>query len=168
MNYSLKVKQEVKEKIRKAIYFMERNYSKLSSVHSLREIMKVESDVAKQYYPTFCHLFDPELRFHSRNNMRTFRPKDATDVINGLLNYGFSILYSEVAKQLNILGLDCYVGFYHSNHESHLALVYDMIEPFRHLIDRSVFEVQDQIRKKDYCFSREGIVVIDVHARYGH
>ncbi|MDE2590997.1 MAG: CRISPR-associated endonuclease Cas1, partial [Patescibacteria group bacterium] len=46
------------------------------------------------------------------------------------------------------------------NHESHLALVYDMIEPFRHLVDRSVFEIQDQILKKDYIYSREGIVVL--------
>ncbi|MGI0102492.1 MAG: CRISPR-associated endonuclease Cas1, partial [Nitrosotalea sp.] len=46
------------------------------------------------------------------------------------------------------------------NHESHLALVYDMIEPFRHLIDRSVFEIQDQIRRKDYAFSRDWIVVL--------
>lgn len=160
MNYSLKVRPEAKEKIRKAISFMEKHDSRLDSAHELREIMKVESDVAKQYYPTFSELFNPELQFHSRNNARTYRPKDATDIINGLLNYGFSILYSEVAKQLNILGLDCYVGFYHRNHESHLALVYDMIEPFRHLIDRSVFEIQDQIRKKDYCFSREGIVVL--------
>jgi len=65
-----------------------------------------------------------------------------------------------VAKQINIFGLDCHVGFYHKNHEFHLALIYDMIEPFRHLIDRSVIEIQDQIRKKDYCFSREGIVVL--------
>lgn len=159
-NYSLKIRPEVKEKIRKVIGVMERHYYRLDSAHELREIMKVETDVAKQYYPTFVELFDPELRFNSRNNPRTFRPRDATDVINGLLNYGFSILYSEVAKQLNILGFDCFVGFYHRNHESHLALVYDMIEPFRHLIDRSVFEIQDDIRKKDYCFSREGIVVL--------
>ena len=35
-----------------------------------------------------------------------------------------------------------------------------MAEPFRHLVDRSVFEIQDRIRKKDYAFSREGIVVL--------
>ncbi|MGI0102621.1 MAG: CRISPR-associated endonuclease Cas1, partial [Nitrosotalea sp.] len=160
MNYSRKVKPEVKEKIRKAISIMENHYSKLDYAKDLRHIIKVESDVAKLYYPTFSELIDPELRFHSRNNPRTFRPKDASDVINGLLNYGFSILYAEVTKQLNTLGLDCYVGFYHRNHESHLALVYDMIEPFRHLIDRSVFEIQDQIRRKDYAFSRDGIVVL--------
>ena len=68
----------------------------------------------------------------SDNGRRTFRPWDASDVINALLNYGFSILYAEVAKQLNALGFDCYVGFYHKVHESRLQLVYDMIEPFRH------------------------------------
>jgi CRISP-associated protein Cas1 len=61
--------------------------------------------------------------------------------INGLLNYGFAILYCEITKQSNALGLDCYYGFYHKNHVSHLALVYDMIEPFRHLVDRSILEI---------------------------
>lgn len=160
LNYSLKVKPKVKEKIREAISHMERHYRQLDSAKGLRQIMKVESDVSKWYYPTFCELFNPELGFNSRNNQRTFRPKDASDVINGLLNYGFSILYAEVAKQLNALGLDCSVGFYHRNHESHLALVYDMAEPFRHLVDRSVFEIQDQIRKKNYAFTRKGVVVL--------
>jgi len=103
MNYFLKANPEAKEKIKKAIVSMERVYSQLDSAHELREIMKIESDVAKWYYPTFCLLFKPDLRFNSRNNARTFRPKDASDVINGFLNYGFGILYAEVAKQLNAL-----------------------------------------------------------------
>lgn len=43
-----------------------------------------------------------------------------------------------------------------------------MIEPFRHLVDRSVFEIQDLIRKKDCIFSRDGIVVLssDLKRRY--
>lgn len=77
-----------------------------------------------------------------------------------MLNYGFSILYAEVAKQPNAIGLDCYVGFYHNTHSSRLPLVYDMIEPFHHLVDGSVFEIQDSIRKKDYIYSRDGIVVL--------
>lgn len=160
MNYSLKVYPAAKEKVRRALSFMERHYKTLDSAHKLREIMKVESDIAKLYYPTLTAVFKQELRFLSRNSLRTFRPSDASDVINGLLNYGFGILYAEVAKQLNALGLDCYVGFYHRNHPSHLALVYDMIEPFRHLVDRSIFEIQDHIGKNDYAFSRQGIVVL--------
>ncbi len=160
MNYSLEVSESAKSGIERVIAFMEKHYQKLEMAHNLREIMKVESDIAKLYYPTFAEVFNPELGFHSRNSHRTFRPADASDVINGLLNYGFSILYAEVAKQLNGLGFDCYVGFYHRNHTSHLALVYDMIEPFRHLVDRSIFEIQGHIQKKDYAFSRQGIVVL--------
>lgn len=76
------------------------------------------------------------------------------------MNYGFSILYAEVAKQLNALGLDCFVGFYHKVHESRLSLVYDLIEPFRHLVDRSVFEIQESIAKDDFIYSRDGVVVL--------
>ena len=35
-----------------------------------------------------------------------------------------------------------------------------MIEPHRVLVERSVFDIQDQIRKKDYAFSVKGIVVL--------
>ena len=160
INYSLKLNEDAKNKVQNAIPMMERHLQRLQNAHTRREIVDVESDVGKLYYPNFAKVFNSELGFHSRNNHRTFRPSDASDVINGLLNYGFSILYAEVAKQLNALGLDCFVGFYHKPHPSHLALVYDMVEPFRHLVDRSVFEIQDQIRKSDYTFSREGIVVL--------
>lgn len=160
MNYSLKVPDEARERIKRSIGMMEAHFQKLPYAHGLREIMKVEADVGKLYYPTFALAFRSELEFQSRNSRRTYRPSDASDVINALLNYGFSILYAEVAKQLNALGLDCFVGFYHKNHESRLALVYDMIEPFRHIVDRSVFEVQHEIKKSDYIFSRKGVVVL--------
>lgn len=52
------------------------------------------------------------------------------------------------------------MGFYHNIHPSRQPLVYDMIEPFRHLIDRSVFEIQGSIRKSHYIFSRDRIVVL--------
>ena len=96
----------------------------------------------------------------TRNSLRNFRPNNASDVINGLLNYGYGILYAEVTKHLNGLGFDCFVGFYHVPHKSHLPLVYDMIEPHRHLVERSVYDIQDQIRKKDFIFSGKGVVVL--------
>ena len=144
----------------KIIARMERSFSHLESAKGSRGIMKVEDDVGRIYYHTFSTLFNPELGFSTRNSLRNFRPKDASDVINSLLNYGFGILYGEVTKQLNALGLDCFVGFYHKNEYSRLALVYDMIEPHRHLVERSVYDIQDQIRKKDYAFSVKGVVVL--------
>ena len=61
-------------------------------------------------------------------------------MINALLNYGFSILYSEVAKQIHAQGLDAYYGFYHKSHESEQALVYDLVEPYRILVESAVLE----------------------------
>jgi CRISPR-associated protein Cas1 len=137
----------------------------LDSVREQKAILHIESSVAKIYYPTLALVIRPELRFNTRNNLHNFRPNNASNVINGLLNYGFAILYCEITKQLNALGLDCYYGFYHKNHESHLALVYDMIEPFRHLVDRSILEIQDEINKRDYAFSRAGVVVLSLELK---
>jgi len=152
----------------KIITKMEKSFSHLETAKGSRQIMKVEDDIGRIYYHTFSKMFKPELGFTTRNSLRNFRPKDASDPINSLLNYGFGILYGEVTKQLNILGLDCFVGFYHKNEFSRLALVYDMIEPHRHLVERSVYDIQEQIKRKDYAFSRDGIVVLsnDLKKKY--
>ena len=144
----------------KKIAKMEKAFSQLDSAKGSRQIMKVEDDIGRIYYHSFSKLFNPELGFSTRNSLRNFRPKDASDVINSLLNYGFGMMYGEVTKELNILGLDCAVGFYHKNENSRLALVYDIIEPFRHLVERSVYQIKDQIKRKDYAFSRDSIVVL--------
>ena len=144
----------------KIISKMEKSFSHLDSAKGSRGIMKVEDDIGRIYYHTFSNLFNPELGFSTRNSLRNFRPKDASDPINSLLNYGFGILYGEVTKQLNSLGFDCFVGFYHVSNRSHLPLVYDMIEPHRHLVEHSVYDIQDQIRKKDYIFSVKGTIVL--------
>ena len=144
----------------KTIAKMESSFSHLQYAKGSRQIMKVEDDIGRIYYHTFSKMFKPELGFTTRNSLRNFRPKDASDPINSLLNYGFGVLYGEVTKQLNVLGLDCFVGFYHKNEFSRLALVYDMIEPHRHLVERSVYDIQEQIKRKDYAFSRDGVVVL--------
>jgi hypothetical protein len=43
-----------------------------------------------------------------------------------------------------------------------------MIEPFRHLIYRSIFEVQNGIRKKHYVFTRQGTVVLSNELKARH
>ena len=35
-----------------------------------------------------------------------------------------------------------------------------MIEPFRWIVERSIYDIQDQIRKKDYIFSVKGTIVL--------
>ena len=88
----------------------------------------------------------------------------ASDVINALLNYGYTVLAGEIAKFVNALGLDAYYGFYHKMRISFQALIYDLIEPYRWLVDYSVFKTQEQgIKRKEYAWSREGRVFFDTN-----
>lgn len=86
-------------------------------------------------------------------------------MINGLLNYGYSVLAGEIAKFVNGMGLDPYYGFYHKPDTSFQALVYDLIEPFRWLVEYSVYKFanldRNGIRLKDYTHTRDGNIVMD-------
>ena len=91
---------------------------------------------------------------------------DATDVINALLNYGYAVLAGEISKFIHGVGLDPYYGFYHKNHTSFQSLVYDMMEPFRWLVECAVWKISDaknrsRISKKQYSHTRKGTVVLE-------
>ena len=92
---------------------------------------------------------------------------NAGDIISALQNYGYCVLAGEITKFVNGLGLDPYYGFYHKSHISFQALVYDLIEPFRWLVEHSVYKLANlqnfiqQIKKKEYTWTRDGKIVMD-------
>jgi CRISPR-associated protein Cas1 len=92
----------------------------------------------------------------------------ASDPINGLLNYGYTVLAGELSKYVNGIGLDPYYGFFHVTHNSFQALVYDLIEPFRWLVEYAVYKIAvDEpthgriIRNDEYAWTREGRIILD-------
>jgi len=127
-----------------------------------------EHKASKIYFKAFAKLIPSRFEFVSRNQNSMFITKrNATDVINALLNYGYAVLAGEISKFVNGIGLDAYYGFYHKQHTGFQPLVYDLIEPFRWLIDYSVYKLASYadngqaIKKKDYARTREGFVVMD-------
>ena len=84
--------------------------------------------------------------------------KNAIDPVNALLNYGYSVLESEIWKAVNSVGLDAYVGFVHENYNNKASLVYDLMEPFRWIVDITVVKValRRWIKKKDFIETNEG------------
>jgi len=106
-----------------------------------KDIVAHEAHVGIIYRNYYASLFDSEYEFIQRKNRgRRSKQRYATNVINALLNYGFAVLYSEIAKHINAQGLDPYYGFYHKNHSSEQALVYDLVEPYRVLVESTVLE----------------------------
>ncbi|TCS61620.1 type II CRISPR-associated endonuclease Cas1 [Varunaivibrio sulfuroxidans] len=59
--------------------------------------------------------------------------------LNGHLNYGYTILRSALARAVAASGLVPSLGVGHINMRNNFALVDDLIEPFRPLVDRLVY-----------------------------
>jgi len=127
-----------------------------------------EAKTSRIYFREFAKLIPEKYGFHSRNQSHIRISKNnASDVINGLLNYGYAVLAGEISKFINGIGLDAYYGFYHKTHTGFQPLVYDIIEPFRWLVEYSVYKLANSIttnqtiKLKDYAVTREGKVVMD-------
>tara|TARA_B100000768_G_scaffold40822_1_gene39683 strand:+ start:149 stop:754 length:606 start_codon:yes stop_codon:yes gene_type:complete len=80
-------------------------------------------------------IIPPQWQFTGRNR----RPP--TDPVNAMLSLGYTLLHSHTDSMLRIAGLMPWSGFYHQTHGSHAALALDLMEPFRHLVERTVLTV---------------------------
>lgn len=60
---------------------------------------------------------------------RTAHPP--TDEVNSLLSLSYTLLYNRIATNLNMIGLDGYLGFFHKAKNGHAALASDLTEEFR-------------------------------------
>ena len=85
-----------------------------------------EGQAAKIYWPK---LFGRDFR---RNRMQ--------EGINAHLNYGYTVLRSALARATVEAGLIPSLGIGHVNARNNLCLVDDLMEPFRPLVDRLVWE----------------------------
>lgn len=59
--------------------------------------------------------------------------------VNGLLNYGYTVLRACTARSVVAAGLHPTLGLHHSNESNAMRLVDDLMEPFRPVIDLKVW-----------------------------
>lgn len=72
-----------------------------------------------------------------------FRREEETP-INAALNYGYALLLSTVNKEIAYNGYITQLGLFHDNIYNPFNLASDLMEPFRVLVDRMVYENQFQ------------------------
>jgi len=132
-------------------------------------LVQIEAQGSREYFKLYGSFFDEKYGFDSRHGMGSTKTKqNANDVINALLNYGYTVLAGEITKQIVGIGLDPYYSFYHKNHKSFQSLTYDVIEPFRWLVEKTVYRLGNaknkklQIQKKHYYkHGKSGMVLLD-------
>lgn len=97
------------------------------------KILSLEAHSGKTYFEALAGLIPTRWKFEGRSRM------PAKDYFNCFLNYAYGVLYSRVERACVLAGLDPFVGFLHTDGYGKKSLVFDMIEPFRHLADSTVF-----------------------------
>jgi CRISPR-associated protein Cas1 len=148
--------RNIKERIETEISNFEQK--SLQNTHKINEIMSHEARIAKIYFECMREVFAkvaPQFSFETRSNFDHKRSDHASDEINALLNYGYSILASEIKKFLNSVGLDSQIGFLHETMSSRTPLVYDLQELFRWLIDLSAIQLleDNKLKKSDFILT---------------
>lgn len=84
----------------------------------------IEAQAARRYWPLVMG--------------KDFRRETSGNGANALLNYGYGVLRSGVARAVAGAGLHPTLGIHHSNRLNPLALVDDLMEPFRPVVDTIV------------------------------
>ena len=103
---------------------------------SKNKIMGFEGIASVNYWEAVSLLLPDEINFKKRNQ------KLENDVVNSMLNYGYAILASEIAKNIVTLGLDPYCGLLHADLKRRQSLIFDLIEEFRQqIVDKTVFKL---------------------------
>lgn len=73
-----------------------------------------------------------------------FRRDQQAGGLNGLLNYGYTVLRATTARAVVAAGLHPTIGLHHSNAGNAMRLVDDLMEPFRPMIDLKVWQLSRQ------------------------
>lgn len=85
--------------------------------------------------------------------------RDASHPVNAMLNYAYAVLESEVRLQVLANGLDPKCGFLHSGFRDAHALVLDLMEPLRPVVDAAVlkFVLSETFSGPDFVLRSDGV-----------
>lgn len=125
----------------------------------------VEGNAAAEYFSVFDEMIlqnKSDFRFNGRNR----RP--ATDNVNALLSFAYSLLANECASALQGVGLDPYVGFLHADRPGRKSLALDLEEELRSVFaDRFVLYLINNriLNGDDFVHQESGAVLLTDEGR---
>ena len=133
----------------------------IGQVDSLASLLGHEGSATREYYQSLALLLPPEFNFTGRNR----RPP--RDPFNVLLSLGYTVLYAYTESLIHSVGLLPWQGFYHQPRGKHAVLASDLMEPFRHLIERTALSLvnRGEIKVDDFSDSATGACYISHNAR---
>jgi len=122
----------------------------LSSLDSLRGC---EGAASSTYFSALVHVLPKHFNFQGRNRRP---PKDP---VNAVLSLSYTLLHWEMVREIELIGLDPFLGFYHELSYGRESLACDLVEPWRPEIDRFVLGLfkEEALGKSDFATVGEGV-----------
>lgn len=143
------VVQELARSIREA-----RKVSDADTLHG------VEGNAAHSYFSVFGEMILQD-KEHFPFHGRVKRPPDSA--VNALLSFAYTLLAHDCASALESVGLDAYVGFFHTDRAGRVSLALDLMEELRSIFaDRFVLTMINNrvIRANDFETQENGAVLL--------
>lgn len=73
------------------------------------------------------------------------RRQNSSDEINSALNYGYTVLAANMSRMLAMYGFNTILGIHHVSMTNNFNLSYDLMEPFRPLVDYYIYNHLDDL-----------------------
>lgn len=145
------------EEIAKARESLVESIEKAQNADSLESLLGIEGNAASAYFKIFSLLITNN-PLSSTFSFRTKRPP--LDPVNAMLSFVYTLETADCASALETVGLDSYIGFYHTLRSGRASLACDMTEEFRGIGERFVLTLLNLqiISEKDFDRQVSGAV----------
>lgn len=136
----------------------------LYEAKSADEIRGIEGSCASAYFSVFDKLITNE-KVPFKFEFRSRRPP--LDPINATLSFAYTLLTSEFASALETVGLDSYIGFFHTLRSGRASLACDLVEEARALAERFVLTLLNLriLGESDFETQISGAVLLNTDGR---
>lgn len=161
-DYSLRIDTDSIKKKSKILY---QSLEKIRTCKTSTQLLGLEGEAAAVYFSVFDELIlqqKEDFTFQGRNR----RPP--LDNVNAMLSFAYSLLTGMCGSALESVGLDAYVGFFHTDRPGRISLALDIMEELRSIMaDRFVLTmINKRIIKKSHFIQKEsGAVVLTDEGR---
>ena len=159
--------------------YLKRTLKEIERATDTEELLQIEARAASAYFRHFRRVkirwaktkrFPvPESWYEMGSRATLNSNRNARHPANAMLNYAYRVLESSMLIAARSLGLDPYIGFFHLDRKGRTSLIYDLMEPFRPLVDRQLIEmVQSRsFAAEDFFLHPSGVVRLNPKlARY--
>lgn len=149
------------ENVKKASLYLKESLQYIQNAESKDQLRGYEGEAASIYFGVFNELIlqqKKEFNFQGRNK----RPPQ--DNVNAMLSFVYTLLTNQITSALEVVGLDPYVGYLHTDRPGRVSLALDLIEELRSVYaDRFVLSLINKriVSGKNFSKKENGAVLMD-------